>query len=38
MRENVIKYGFQDHLASFRAIGMGVLDLQVDPPKKLRGE
>jgi allantoin racemase len=30
MRENVIKYGFQDHLASFQAIGMGVLDLQMD--------
>lgn len=31
MRENVIKYGFLDHLSSFREIGMGVLDLQVDP-------
>lgn len=30
MRENVIKYGFQDHLASFQPIGMGVLDLQTD--------
>ncbi|MGB9898786.1 aspartate/glutamate racemase family protein [Thermanaerothrix sp.] len=36
MRENVIKYGFQDHLASFRAIGMGVLDLQVDPEETKR--
>ena len=30
MRENVIKYGFQDHLASFQAIGMELLDLQMD--------
>lgn len=30
MRENVIKYGFQDHLASFQPIGMGVPDLQID--------
>jgi Hydantoin racemase len=36
MRENVIKYGFQDHLASFQAIGMGVLDLQVDPEETKR--
>lgn len=36
MRENVIKYGFQDHLASFRAIDMGVLDLQVDPDETKR--
>lgn len=36
MRENVIKYGFQDHLASFRPIGMGVLDLQIDPEETKR--
>jgi len=36
MRENVIKYGFQDHLASFQPIGMGVLDLQVDPEETKR--
>lgn len=36
MRENVIKYGFQDHLASFQAIGMGVLDLQMDPEETKR--
>jgi len=36
MRENVIKYGFQDHLASFQAIGMGVLDLQIDPEETKR--
>ena len=36
MRENAIKYGFQDHLASFQAIGMGVLDLQVDPEETKR--
>jgi len=36
MRENVIKYGFQDHLASFRPIGMGVLDLQMDAEKTKR--
>jgi len=31
VRENVIKYGFQDHLASFQSIGMGVLEFQIDP-------
>lgn len=36
MRENVIKYGFQDHLASFQPIGMGVLDLQMDPEETKR--
>ena len=36
MRENVIKYGFQDHLASFRPIGMGVLELQTDPEETKR--
>ena len=36
MRENVIKYGFQDHLASFQPIGMGVLDLQMDSEETKR--
>jgi len=36
MRENVIKYGFQDHLASFQPIGIGVLDLQKDPEETKR--
>ena len=36
MRENVIKYGFQHHLASFQAIGMEVLDLQMDPEETKR--
>lgn len=31
MRENIVKYGFQNHLASFQSIGMGVIDLQVNP-------
>ena len=31
MRENVIKYGFQDHLASFRALDMRVFDFQANP-------
>lgn len=30
MRENVVKYGHQEHLASFRSLGLGVLDFQVD--------
>jgi len=36
MRENIIKYGFQNHLASFQSIGMGVLDLQMDPEETKR--
>lgn len=36
MRENVIKYGFLEHLSSFREIGMGVLDLQVNPEETKR--
>jgi allantoin racemase len=36
MRENVIKYGFIEHLSSFREIGMGVLDLQVNPEETKR--
>lgn len=36
MRENVIKYGFQDHLASFQPIGMWVSDLQMDPEETKR--
>ena len=41
MRENVIKYGFQDHLASFQSIGIRrepgkALDLQRDPEETKR--
>jgi len=36
MRENVIKYGFQDQLVSFHAIGMEVLNLQRDPAETKR--
>ena len=36
MRENVIRYGFQDHLASFQAIGMDVLDFQMSPEETKR--
>lgn len=31
MAENVRRYGFSEHLASFRPIGMGVLDFHRDP-------
>ena len=31
MRENVVGYGFGDHLASFRVLGMSVDDFQADP-------
>jgi len=31
MRENVRKYGFADKLASFRSLGLGVLDFHADP-------
>jgi allantoin racemase len=30
MRHNVVKYGFKEHLASFKSIGLGVGDLQED--------
>jgi len=36
MRENVIKYGFKDQLASFQSIDMGVLDLQIDSEETKR--
>ena len=36
MRENVTKYGFQDQLVSFHAIGMEVLNLQRDPGETKR--
>ena len=31
MRENVVKYGYADHLASFRLLEMGVEEFQADP-------
>lgn len=31
MRENVVKYGHSAHLASFRPLGLGVLDFHRDP-------
>jgi len=31
MNENVVKYGFADHLASFRVLEMSVDEFQVDP-------
>ena len=31
MHENVRKYGFAEKLASFRSLGLGVLELQADP-------
>lgn len=31
MRDRIRKYGFGDHLASFRAADLGVLDFQADP-------
>ena len=31
MHENVVKYGFGDHLASFRVLDMGVDEFQADP-------
>ena len=30
MNENVVRYGFKEHLASFRSLDLGVLDFQVD--------
>lgn len=35
MRDNVVKYGFKDNLASFKAINMGVLDFHVDEAETL---
>jgi len=31
MQENVVKYGFKDRLASFKSVGLGVLDFHRDP-------
>lgn len=36
MRENVVKYGFKEHLASFKSIGLGVRDLQEDRTETAR--
>ena len=36
MHQNVVKYGFEDHLASFKSLGMGVHDFQVDPAETER--
>ncbi len=41
MRDNVRKYGFSEKLASFRSLGLGVLDFQRDPAltaKRMRRE
>jgi allantoin racemase len=41
MHENVRKYGFADKLASFRSLGLGVLELHADPTltaKRMREE
>jgi len=41
MHENVRKYGFADKLASFRSLGLGVLELHADPAltaKRMREE
>jgi len=41
MRENVRKYGFADKLASFRSLGLGVLEFHADPAltvKRMREE
>lgn len=31
MRDNVLRYGFRDRLASFKAVELGVHDFQIDP-------
>jgi len=36
MRENVVKYGFTDQLASFKPLEMGVYDFQKDPAETAR--
>ena len=36
MRENVLKYGFGGHLASFKALGLWVEELQADPEETQR--
>ena len=36
MRQNVVRYGFKEHLASFKSIGLGVRDLQEDRTETAR--
>ena len=36
MHENVVRYGFKDHLASFKSVDMGVHDFQTDPKETER--
>ncbi len=36
MENNVVKYGFKDRLASFRSVGLGVLDFHEDPERTTR--
>jgi allantoin racemase len=36
MYENVIKYGFKDHLASFKSVDLGVYDFQKDKEETAR--
>ena len=36
MHENVVKYGFVDHLASFRSVDLGVYDFQKDKAETAR--
>jgi len=36
MRQNVLKYGFKEQLASFKSIGMGVRELQEDRTETAR--
>jgi allantoin racemase len=36
MRDNVIRYGYRDRLASFKVLELGVHDFQADPPETHR--
>ncbi|MCL2392167.1 MAG: aspartate/glutamate racemase family protein [Oscillospiraceae bacterium] len=36
MHENVVRYGYRDYLASFRPLGIGVLDFQADKERTER--
>ncbi|KUK27584.1 MAG: Hydantoin racemase [Acetothermia bacterium 64_32] len=36
MHENVVKYGFKDHLASFKSVELGVYDFQKDKEETSR--
>jgi allantoin racemase len=36
MKENVYRYGFRDHLASFRPLGLGVLEYHLDEEETKR--